>query len=302
MNKIISSLLIIALLITVLTVNVFASADADSGIRILKASEASREVSFTVQMKLPENSEGITSFATTLVFDNTELNLMSSTGSTTYTADGLTETVSFADFTSPAVDVKLTDSANEEYLIMDASVFKSGSSSGIMVNGISNGDPNASQNKTAWQDIYTLRFEQLGGELTASSIRFALSTDNAIINGFESNNRPVGVAVELMLQSDGSSRYYNTLKGAPTITNTQLMGSEGNGETLLEPTYTLGDVNGLDGVNGTDLQRLYAHLNGTNPITDPNLLAAADVNGVDGVNGTDLQRLYAHLNGTNPLE
>ena len=64
----------------------------------------------------------------------------------------------------------------------------------------------------------------------------------------------------------------------------------------------IGDSN-LDGeINSTDLQRLYTHLNGSNPIKDESQILCCDVNGDGNVNSTDLQRLYSHLNGSNPLE
>lgn len=62
-----------------------------------------------------------------------------------------------------------------------------------------------------------------------------------------------------------------------------------------------GDVN-LDGkVNIVDVQRLYAHLNGSNPLVTQESLAIADVNTDGKINIVDVQRLYAHLNGSNPL-
>ena len=60
-----------------------------------------------------------------------------------------------------------------------------------------------------------------------------------------------------------------------------------------------GDVNGNGEVDVIDLQRLYAHLNGDNPLGEN--LASGDVNGNGEVDVIDLQRLYAHLNGDNTL-
>lgn len=62
--------------------------------------------------------------------------------------------------------------------------------------------------------------------------------------------------------------------------------------------YVLGDVNNDGKINARDMQRLYTHLNGTNPLDSTD---AADVNRDGKVNARDMQRLYTHLNGTNPL-
>ena len=62
--------------------------------------------------------------------------------------------------------------------------------------------------------------------------------------------------------------------------------------------YLIGDVNGDGAVSVSDMQRLYAHLNGTNLLTDT---STADVNNDKVISVSDMQRLYAHLNGTNPL-
>ena len=59
-----------------------------------------------------------------------------------------------------------------------------------------------------------------------------------------------------------------------------------------------GDVNEDGIVDIVDLQRLFAHLNGSNQLTN---LAAGDVNSDGTVDIVDLQRLFAHLNGSNLL-
>ena len=60
----------------------------------------------------------------------------------------------------------------------------------------------------------------------------------------------------------------------------------------------IGDVNGDGAISVSDMQRLYAHLNGTKPLTDT---STADVNNDKVISVSDMQRLYAHLNGTKPL-
>ena len=60
-----------------------------------------------------------------------------------------------------------------------------------------------------------------------------------------------------------------------------------------------GDVDQNGVVDIIDLQRLYAHLSGSNPLGSG--LSRGDVDGNGTVDIIDLQRRYAHLNGSNPL-
>lgn len=64
--------------------------------------------------------------------------------------------------------------------------------------------------------------------------------------------------------------------------------------------YLIGDVNKDGEINGQDLQRLYEHIKGENPLS-VEALPLGDVNGDGAVNGQDLQRLYEHIKGENLL-
>ena len=69
--------------------------------------------------------------------------------------------------------------------------------------------------------------------------------------------------------------------------------------TVKDGTSSLiGDVNGDGTISVSDMQRLYAHLNGTKPLTDT---STADVNNDKVISVSDMQRLYAHISGKNPL-
>ena len=62
----------------------------------------------------------------------------------------------------------------------------------------------------------------------------------------------------------------------------------------------IGDVTGDGKVNTRDLNRVYAHVNGTNPLTGYEF-DCGDVTGDGKINTRDLNRLYAHISETNPL-
>ncbi len=62
-----------------------------------------------------------------------------------------------------------------------------------------------------------------------------------------------------------------------------------------------GDITGEGKVNMGDVARLYSHIRGTSPITDPDALAAADVTGDGKINLGDTARVLAHITGKNPL-
>ena len=75
-------------------------------------------------------------------------------------------------------------------------------------------------------------------------------------------------------------------------------GTDGN-VTLDVVLYHVGDVNADGDIDVIDLQRLYAHLNDSNPLGADD--AYGDVNEDTEVDVIDLQRLYAHLNDSNSL-
>lgn len=63
----------------------------------------------------------------------------------------------------------------------------------------------------------------------------------------------------------------------------------------------MGDVNGDGQVNMGDTARIYAHVKGTNLITDAYALLCADATGDGQVNVGDVSKIYAHVRGTNQL-
>lgn len=76
-------------------------------------------------------------------------------------------------------------------------------------------------------------------------------------------------------------------------------------DSILNADVTLqkwqkGDVNKDGEINGQDLQRLYEHLKGENPLPTEDV-SLGNVNGDNTVNGQDWQRLYEHVKGEKPL-
>lgn len=87
-------------------------------------------------------------------------------------------------------------------------------------------------------------------------------------------------------------------KGHAPFTKEITIGSSNVTENVT--IYLIGDVNGDGVINGQDLQRLYEHIKGENPLS-VEALPLSDVNGDGAVNGQDLQRLYEHIKGENLL-
>jgi len=61
-----------------------------------------------------------------------------------------------------------------------------------------------------------------------------------------------------------------------------------------------GDVNEDGSITAADMQRIYAHMNGSN-LLEEKKLSIADVNGDGLITAADMQRIYAHMNGSNPF-
>ena len=67
-----------------------------------------------------------------------------------------------------------------------------------------------------------------------------------------------------------------------------------------KPEHYPGDINGDDKLNIGDVSKLYAHVRGTNTLTDPDVLARADVSGDGKLNIADVSKLYAYVRGVSP--
>lgn len=64
-----------------------------------------------------------------------------------------------------------------------------------------------------------------------------------------------------------------------------------------KPPYTLGDVDGLNGIDSTDALMVLQHIVGIHTLTGTQLLAA-DVDGVDGVTSTDALMILQYIVGS----
>ena len=88
-----------------------------------------------------------------------------------------------------------------------------------------------------------------------------------------------------------------SLNGSASVT--VAADSISNADVTLQK-WQKGDVNKDGEINGQDLQRLYEHLKGENPLPTEDV-SLGDVNGDNTVNGQDWQRLYEHVKGEKPL-
>lgn len=88
-----------------------------------------------------------------------------------------------------------------------------------------------------------------------------------------------------------------SLNGSASVT--VVADSISNADVTLQK-WQKGDVNKDGEINGQDLQRLYEHLKGENPLPTEDV-SLGDVNGDNTVNGQDWQRIYEHVKGEKPL-
>lgn len=120
------------------------------------------------------------------------------------------------------------------------------------------------------------------------------------------------VAKEVTTGADGKYTISNVSTGTYTLkaksSNSSLNGSASvtvaadsisNADVTLQK-WQKGDVNKDGEINGQDLQRLYEHLKGENPLPTEDV-SLGNVNGDNTVNGQDWQRLYEHVKGEKPL-
>lgn len=110
---------------------------------------------------------------------------------------------------------------------------------------------------------------------------------------FSFANVPNGAAYSIVVTAQDGA-----LNGRKSVT---VAGQDVNAGSIKAQPYQLGDVNRDGEVTGQDMQRLYEHLNSSNPV-EQSYLWLGDVNQDGEVNGQDMQRLYEHLNGSNPLQ
>ena len=140
----------------------------------------------------------------------------------------------------------------------------------------------------------------------------AIGDSNYLVDVTNCDTGTVGAPDQLFLcgVSGSVNGSYTATVGSSSIIYTYDESTRNNyteNELTLSPTaYTpsgavtplLGDVNKDGVVDVADMQRLYNHLNNTDPLEDTSV---ADVNGDKTVDVADMQRLYNHLNNTAPL-
>ncbi len=289
LKKIIAITVLLTLLLSVLTISTYATPASDAGIRVVQQTEDGDIVTFAVQMKLPENSQGITSIASILSYDSTTLELMHATDSTTYTEQGLTEGV------NPAVAVNITDSDNTVYMVLDAATYASSNSTALMVNMFAMGEmPNEVQNTTEWQNVYTLRFKlKSGATLTENSIVFANTTDNTNLTGLSDSGRNTDWAVTFDVQNGGVGYCHNPLNGQSTgSVNTMAAAENGTTQIFSQEELMRGDVNGSGKVDPTDaLMAMNYYIDKTKYPLSQQQVKAADIDNSGTIEPTDALRI-----------
>ncbi len=208
--------------------NVMAATVDDAGVKMIMVSAEDGIMTMKVQMKLPADSGGVTSFANIISYDNTQLTLVDyATATTEYTTDENTATNTY---TSPIINVSLTDTNNTPYGVFDATISTVDTRSTLkttlmtQITGATVADPNTSQNTTAWQDVYYFKFKIAGTgdpktELDQNSLRFFDATaDSANLAAADLNWTTFFDAL-----SDGT-QYVNGYTGSdadpPTESNT----------------------------------------------------------------------------------
>lgn len=110
-------------------------------------------------------------------------------------------------------------------------------------------------------------------------------------------NGPDGVNFHVRVRLLAGQIYYLHVNTGGGSLNVHL---EKEGAQEEEPRRP-GDVTGDGKLNVADTAKIYAHVRGTAPITDEQLLACADVSGDGKINMSDIARIYAHIRGTKLL-
>ena len=201
-------------------------------------------------------------------------------------------------------------------------------------------EKNSITNSTTYDLHSTITDFVAGGTKNDGGVSTANAFGNCLVNGAtvtvnpgatvsgtvkDSSGKAVsGAAVELYKDgtkvadatagTDGKYTISNVSTGTYTVkAKTTVDGKELNGsgdvtvkaDSILNADVTLqkwqkGDVNKDGEINGQDLQRLYEHLKGENPLPTEDV-SLGNVNGDNTVNGQDWQRLYEHVKGEKPL-
>ena len=136
-----------------------------------------------------------------------------------------------------------------------------------------------------------------------------------IITSYGQTSDAVAISIlsdeEIVFQTEATEGTY-TFASVPSGTYTLQVSKENHVTKTYDITVSdedvtqdvkiclVGDVTGDGKVNTRDLNRVYAHVNGTNPLTGYEF-DCGDVTGDGKINTRDLNRLYAHISEINPL-
>ena len=145
--------------------------------------------------------------------------------------------------------------------------------------------------------------EAAGVSLTGTITSYGTQNTPAsivLLNGTEEVARVESTDDTYTLPSVSTGTYTMEVSKENHVTRTYDITVESEDVTQDVKLCLIGDVTGDGKVNTRDLNRLYAHVNGTNPLEGYEF-ACGDVTGDDKINTRDLNRLYAHISESNRL-
>ncbi len=223
-TKIVLSMLLVLNSLFVITPTVVSAAeDNTTGVKIIEKNydSSTNIMTVAVQMKLPEDSQGISAIQTYVSYDSSRLTLMHKSNDSEFKASG--ENTSAYN----AVDLKL-EATEAPYTLNDYHILEYGNRVLMkLTTSLASGAPAASQNNSDWQDVFVLRFKVSGDAsttLNSNSLRIADPVvDEAIIHEFQNGGTSTSWTAFYTTINGGKQHTYGKMKqntaDESTITN-----------------------------------------------------------------------------------
>ncbi len=239
------------------------SAGEEAGVRLYADAsdfdDTTNILTVSMQIKLPEGVNGITSFGSMITYDTSGLTLYNKDGSASTVTPSETVRRSTTSIYDPEIDnlvnVDIKSANNVSYTADDVAIYGSGSSASLVVNLSPGAGYHSDQATTDWQNVYTLKFlVDDAYTLDSDSIRFANATaDITAINsmlGAASENGPARYSVyyDVSAISGGDfianeeidgNRYYHNLIDGNVGSNHFSMSAPGTGLSIIPGGHTM---------------------------------------------------------------